>query len=65
MFSSNYALYGDLSRRVMNILKQFSSRIEYYSIDEAFLDLTDMIIENINDYIVEMKKISISIQEYQ
>ena len=56
VFSSNYALYGDLSRRVMNILKQFSSRIEYYSIDEAFLDLTDMIIENINDYIVEMKK---------
>ena len=56
VFSSNYALYGDLSRRVMNIIKQFSSRIEYYSIDEAFLDLTDMIIENINDYIVEMKK---------
>ncbi len=56
MFSSNYALYGDLSRRVMNILKKFSLRIEYYSIDEAFLDLTDMIIENINDYIVEMKK---------
>jgi DNA polymerase V len=56
VFSSNYALYGDLSRRVMNILKKFSSRIEYYSIDEAFLDLTDMIIENINDYIVEMKK---------
>jgi len=42
VFSSNYALYGDLSRRVMNILKQFSSRIEYYSIDEAFLDLTDI-----------------------
>ena len=57
VFSSNYALYGDISRRVMTILKKFSSRIEYYSIDEAFLDLTDMIIENINDYITEMKKI--------
>ena len=41
----------------MTVLKKFSSRIEYYSIDEAFLDLTDMIIENINDYITEMKKI--------
>ena len=57
VFSSNYALYGDISRRVMTVLKKFSSRIEYYSIDEAFLDLTDMIIENINDYITEMKKI--------
>ena len=56
VFSSNYALYGDISRRVMTVLKKFSSRIEYYSIDEAFLDLTDMIIENINDYITEMKK---------
>jgi DNA polymerase V len=57
VFSSNYALYGDISRRVMTVLKKFSSRIEYYSIDEAFLDLTDMIIENINNYITEMKKI--------
>ena len=56
VFSSNYALYGDISRRVMTVLKKFSSRIEYYSIDEAFLDLTDMIIKNINDYITEMKK---------
>lgn len=38
-FSSNYALYGDMSSRVMNILAQFSSDIEIYSIDEAFLDL--------------------------
>jgi DNA polymerase V len=57
VFSSNYALYGDISRRVMTVLKKFSSRIEYYSIDEAFLDLTDIIIENINNYIMEMKKI--------
>ena len=40
VFSSNYALYGDLSRRVMKILKTFSPNVEIYSIDEAFLDLS-------------------------
>jgi DNA polymerase V len=38
-FSSNYALYGDLSARVMSILSTFSPRQEIYSIDECFLDL--------------------------
>lgn len=37
--SSNYALYGDLSRRVMAVLGEFTPRLEIYSIDEAFLDL--------------------------
>ncbi len=41
-FSSNYALYADMSNRVMNILAQFSPRQEVYSIDECFLDLTGM-----------------------
>lgn len=40
VFSSNYALYGDLSRRVMEILELFSPDIEIYSIDEAFFDLS-------------------------
>ncbi|MFQ4139183.1 Y-family DNA polymerase [Nodosilinea sp. PGN35] len=39
VFSSNYALYGDLSRRVMAVLGQFSPEVEVYSIDEAFLGL--------------------------
>jgi DNA polymerase V len=38
--SSNYTLYGDMSVRVMRTLSQFSSRMEIYSIDEAFLDLS-------------------------
>ena len=38
-YSSNYALYGDMSTRVMTILKQFSPEVEVYSIDEAFLNL--------------------------
>ena len=40
VFSSNYALYGDLSRRVMQVLAGFAPRIEVYSIDECFLDLS-------------------------
>jgi len=38
-YSSNYALYGDMSGRVMNILSQFTPEMEIYSIDEAFLAL--------------------------
>lgn len=41
VFSSNYALYGDMSRRVMEVLGQFSDQVEIYSIDEAFLSLPD------------------------
>ena len=39
VFSSNYALYGDMSQRVMEILLGFSPDVEIYSIDEAFLSL--------------------------
>lgn len=41
VFSSNYALYGDISRRVMTILSGMAPEMEIYSIDEAFLDLSD------------------------
>jgi DNA polymerase V len=41
VFSSNYTLYGDMSKRVMNTLATFTPTIEVYSIDEAFLDLGD------------------------
>lgn len=39
-YSSNYALYADMSNRVMSILSMFSPNQEIYSIDECFLDLT-------------------------
>ena len=38
VFSTNFALYGDLSDRVMSVLSQSVSHIEIYSIDEAFMD---------------------------
>lgn len=39
-FSSNYTLYGEMSQRVMNILRDFSPLVEVYSIDESFVELT-------------------------
>jgi len=42
VYSSNYALYGDLSQRVMATLGEFSPDIEIYSIDEAFLTLSEV-----------------------
>ena len=46
VFSSNFALYGDISSRVMNVLSQMSKKIEIYSIDEAFLDLENLALES-------------------
>jgi DNA polymerase V len=46
VFSSNFALYGDMSQRVMDVLAKFSPDLEIYSIDEAFLDLTGQIIKD-------------------
>ncbi len=39
VFSSNYELYGDTSRRIMRLLEDFSDEVEIYSIDEAFLNV--------------------------
>jgi DNA polymerase V len=42
VFSSNFELYGDLSNRMMRILRRFSPKVEVYSVDEAFLDFSDV-----------------------
>lgn len=55
VFSANFHLYGDMSRRVMNILSTYSPVAEIYSIDECFLSLQDMNI-NLHQYGVEMVK---------
>jgi len=57
VFSSNYSLYGDLSRRVMRTLKRFNSEIEIYSIDEAFLDLTNFPDDEVEDVGKEIRSI--------
>lgn len=42
VFSSNFVLYGDMSARVMSLLRRFVPATEVYSIDEAFLDFTGL-----------------------
>ena len=39
VLSSNYSLYGDISKRLMNLLKKYCEKIEIYSIDEAFVSI--------------------------
>lgn len=55
VFSCNFALYGDLSNRVMNILTSYSPDIEIYSIDEAFLQLRGYENYNLNEYCQGMR----------
>lgn len=54
VFSSNYALYGDMSSRVMEILSTYTPNIEVYSIDEAFLKLEGFEKFNLNQYTKEI-----------
>ncbi|GJD91641.1 Protein UmuC [Methylobacterium hispanicum] len=42
VFSSNYTLYGDMSARTNAVYRDFSPKVEIYSIDESFLDLSDV-----------------------
>ena len=57
VFSSNYSLYCDISRRVMRTLKRFNSEIEVYSIDEAFLDLSNFSDDEIESVGIEIRSI--------
>ena len=57
VFSSNYSLYGDLSRRVMRTLKRFNPELEIYSVDEAFLDLSNYSDDEVEDIGKEIRSI--------
>ncbi len=56
VFSSNYALYGDMSNRVMNLLCAYSPDIEIYSIDEAFLQFKGFDNFDLQSYCENIKK---------
>lgn len=56
VFSSNYALYGDMSARVMTVLSRFTPSLEVYSIDEAFLDLKNMVFTELGAYVSGIKQ---------
>ena len=56
VFSSNYALYGDISQRVMETLSSFSPEVEIYSIDEAFLGFNGFKNYELNTYCRHMRE---------
>ena len=56
VFSGNMALYGDMSKRVRQTLQDFSPMVEVYSIDEAFLDLRGLLIDDYDAYAKTISK---------
>lgn len=55
VFSANFALYGDMSNRVMTILADYCPDMEIYSIDECFLNLSGFDLFDLKKYSLEMK----------
>ena len=53
--SSNFALYGDMSQRVMSVISQNSPALEIYSIDEAFIDLSGIRYEKLLPKLIQLK----------
>ena len=56
VFSSNFALYGDMSQRVMRTLAQHSAAMEIYSIDEAFLDCSGLTADGLDRFGSQLRK---------
>lgn len=50
MFSANFSLYGDMSSRVVELLKEYSTELEVYSIDECFVDITKLAIRDYDEW---------------
>jgi DNA polymerase V len=55
--SSNYELYGDISDRIVTIIKRLVPTVEPYSIDETFLDLSHIPMENLQSEIKSLKDV--------
>ncbi len=55
VFSSNYALYGDISQRIMTIIEKYSPNVEVYSIDEAFVQFSGYEKYDLNAYCLQLK----------
>ena len=61
ILSSNFALYGDMSQRVMSVLSQSSSALEIYSIDEAFIDLSGIPVKKL---LSEIKYLKTTVEQW-
>jgi DNA polymerase V len=56
LFSANFELYGDISERIVSILREVTPLIEVYSIDECFLDLSELNIANLSTWARNVQK---------
>ena len=56
VYSSNYNLYGDMSDRVMSVIKKYAKTVEVYSIDECFIDLSDTPDDELTDTLLLIKE---------
>jgi DNA polymerase V len=54
-FSSNYTLYGDMSKRIKSIIRQFFYEVEDYSIDESFVRCDDLKYRNLFEYVKDAR----------
>ncbi len=54
--SGNFDLYGDMSRRITSILTTITPHIEIYSVDESFLDLSELLIDDFEQWGSEVRK---------
>jgi DNA polymerase V len=55
LFSGNFALYGEISERIVVVLREITPLIEVYSIDESFLDLSELQIEDMETWGKELR----------
>jgi DNA polymerase V len=56
VYSSNYTLYGHMSAKMMATLSELTPRVEVFSIDEAFADLTDLPIDDLSEFADTVKQ---------
>lgn len=56
LFSSNFSLYSNISQRILDQLQQFSPNLEVYSIDEAFMDISQLPIRDFESWGAQIKQ---------
>lgn len=55
LFSANFELYGDMSQRIVSILRDVTPLIEVYSIDESFIDLSELLIDDYDKWARDLR----------
>lgn len=60
LFSANFELYGDVSERIVTVLRELTPLIEVYSIDESFMDLSELMID---DYAAWAEKLRVRVMQ--